>query len=91
MKASVWEYLTLMYDDETWPDTNPEEAIDAVWDNCWQAVLDLAFAHDEVGQAEQDESIKESLWNEADDHLEVVAVLAAPQVMKSVISHGWLI
>ena len=74
-----------MYDDETWPDTNPEEAIDAVWDDRWQAVLDLAFDHDEVGQAEQDESIEESLWNEADDNSEVAAMLAAPQVMKSVI------
>ena len=27
MKASVWEYLALMYDDETWPNTNPDEAI----------------------------------------------------------------
>lgn len=89
MKNQVWNFLELMYDDATWPNTDPVVCIDQLWDDHWLALQDLVVAQEEVNVAANEGSLFGSdLDDEAMEHPTVVAMLAAPQVMTSIIARG---
>lgn len=90
MKTAVWNFLELMYDDATWPNTDPVVCINELWDDRWLGLQDLVVAQDEVNVAADDGGslFGTELDGEAMEHPAVMAMLSAPQVMTSVISRG---
>lgn len=89
IKKAVWEYLEEMYDDATWPDSDPAACVDACWSDHWQALQDLVQAFAEVNSAAQEGTLFGSaLDDEAMEHPSVMAMLAAPEVMISIIQRG---
>ena len=88
MKNTVWEYLDLMYDDATWPDSDPAVCVDSFWSDRKQALQDLIDAYGEVALAEEDSDIRDQLWEEGSEFPGCVAMVAAPQLMSKVILSG---
>jgi len=88
MKNAVWEYLNLMYDDATWPDTDPAVCVDSFWSDRKLALQDLIDAYGEVALAEEDSDIRDQLWEEGSEFPGCVAMVAAPQLMSKVILRG---
>ncbi len=88
MKKTVWEYLDLMYDDATWPDTDPVVCVDSFWGDRKLALQDLIDAHGEVALTEDDSDARDKLWDEGSEFPGCVAMVAAPQLMLDVIVRG---
>jgi hypothetical protein len=77
-----------MYDDATWPDTDPAACIDSVWPDRQQAMLDLLESYGTVNAAEDDSSARDQLWEEGMEFPDVMAMVAAPQVMNKLVRRG---
>ncbi len=89
LKTKVWNFLELMYDDATWPNTDPIVCVDELWGDRWLGLQDLVVAQDEINVAADGGSLFGSdLDDEAMEHPTVMAMLAAPQVITSIISQG---
>ena len=89
LKIEIWNFLEMMYDDATWPDTDPLVCVDEIWDDRWLGLQDLVVARDEIDVAADGGSLfGTDLDDEAMEHPTVMAMLAAPQVMTSIISRG---
>lgn len=89
MKVTVWNYLELMYDDATWPDTDPTACIDEVWEDRYSGLQDLMLAQDEVITAAGEGSLAGSaIAEEGQDHPSVMVMVFAPKIMRSVLSSG---
>ena len=91
MKNAVWEYLNLMYDDETWPDSDPAVCVDAFWNDRKLALQDFMDAYGEVALAEDDSDTRDQLWEEGSEFPGCVSLVAAPQLMLDVIVRGLLV
>lgn len=88
MKTTVWKYIDMMYDDATWPNSDPMVCVQAVWDDRKTALLDLMAGHSEVINAEANSEITEQLWIEGEEFPNCIAMVAAPTVMSRVLRSG---
>ncbi len=90
MHDRVWEYLGVMYDDATWPTTDPVEAVEKVWSDQRLAVSELIDAFVQAEPAPREEEIRDQLWKESEAFDSVGAMVSAPQVLLSLLSKGIL-
>lgn len=88
MKTTVWKYIDTMYDDATWPNSDPMVCVQTVWDDRKTALLDLMAGHSEVINAEANPELTEQLWIEGEEFPNCIAMVAAPTVMSRVLRSG---
>jgi hypothetical protein len=88
MHDRVWEYLGVMYDDATWPDTDPLSAIDEVWADRGQAVNELIAGFAQAEPAQEDDEAREQLATESDAFPQVGLMASVPEVLILVLSKG---
>lgn len=91
MHDRVWEYLGVMYDDATWPDTDPLSAIDQVWADRGEAMSQLVAGFVQAEPAQEDEEVREQMVLESDSFPSVGAMACAPKVLLSLLSKGILV
>ncbi|WP_146601035.1 hypothetical protein [Novipirellula aureliae] len=91
MKTEVWNFLDLMYDDDTWPNTDLATTVDSVWNDAASALDDLVSAHIDLTYAEDDIDLAREIADEAEMHPTVGSMLAAPEIMVELVEDGLLL
>lgn len=89
MKAEVLNYLEMMFDESTWPETDPVACVDTIWNDRWLGLQDLIVARDEIDVAANGGAgFGISFDEEPKRPTRVMRMLAAPPLMLAIIERG---
>ncbi|HBJ37265.1 MAG TPA: hypothetical protein DDZ51_21420, partial [Planctomycetaceae bacterium] len=89
LKAEVLNYLEMMFDESTWPETDPVACVDTIWNDRWLGLQDLIVARDELDVAANGGAgFGISFDEEPKRPTRVMRMLAAPPLMLAIIERG---
>jgi Holliday junction resolvasome RuvABC DNA-binding subunit len=89
LKAEVVNYLEMMFDESTWPKTDPVACVDTIWNDRWLGLQDLIVARDEIDvAAKAGARFGINSDEEPKRPTRVMRLLAEPRAMQAIIDRG---